>query len=80
MSPWTREITRDRLRDEGIDFQERGDGYQFVVIGGQNCVIDFWPRTGKWFERGSRFHGKGLGRLIRLVRHRDRQMESRIAL
>lgn len=72
-----RRLSRERLTSEGIDFQERNDGAHLIVIGGPTCVIDFWPGTGKWKERGSNQHGRGVGRLVRLVRHRDSQQQQR---
>ena len=65
---------KDRLTAEGIEHQDAP--HRVVLIGGQNCVIDYFPLANKWAERGSHQHGIGLGRAIRLVRHRRKQREA----
>lgn len=74
-----REDGRARLIAEGVSFQEHNGGAHLIVMGGQNCVIDYWPGTAKWYERGTSVRGRGCSRLLRLIDHRAKQMAERHA-
>lgn len=68
---------RERLMREGIEYQDAP--HRLVILGGPTCVIDYFLLQNRWKERGSHQHGVGLGRAIRLVRHRRHRYEGRTA-
>ena len=47
-----RERSAALLQSNGIPFESKNGGAHVVVNGGK-AVIDFWPGTGLWQERGS---------------------------
>jgi hypothetical protein len=52
-----RESSAEYLRERGVPFEEKNFGAHLIVEG-RECLIDFWPGTGKW---NSRCGKKGFG-------------------
>ena len=51
------------LISEGIEFESRNYG-NHLIVQGFDCVIDFWPSTGKFMARGGRA-GRGVRNLLK---------------
>lgn len=51
------------LSELGVLFESRNDGAHLIVRG-QSSVIDYWPGTGLWRERGSVATGRGIKSLV----------------
>lgn len=54
------------LSDAGISFEVKNKGAHLIVEG-RDCVIDFWPGTGKFIERNGK-EGRGVRNLIKLCK------------
>lgn len=55
------------LAEEGINFRSNNGGAHLIVE--QNgLVFDFWPGTGKWIERTTNYHHRGVRNLINMVK------------
>jgi len=53
------------LFEHGIKFEAKNCGAHLIVEG-KNCIIDFWPGTGKWILRkDTRNAGRGIFNLIK---------------
>lgn len=61
-----RERSAALLQFNGIPFESKNGGAHLVVQGGK-AVIDFWPGTGLWQERGSTATGRGVRSLVKRV-------------
>ncbi|MES0444918.1 MAG: hypothetical protein ABUJ92_00095 [Desulfobacterales bacterium] len=64
-----REASPEILTRKGILFESKNLGAHLIVQG-RDCVIDFWPGTGKFFARGGR-GGRGVYNLIKLCEVTD---------
>lgn len=54
------------ISNAGIEFESKNYGSHLIVKGNE-CLIDFWPGTGKWISRnGSK--GRGVFSLIRHIK------------
>lgn len=54
------------LEAEGVRFTSKNGGAHLIVLG-RECLIDFWPGTGRWISRdGTR--GFGVHNLIKQVK------------
>jgi len=51
------------LNSQKISYQERNDGYHFIIDGG----IDFWPLSGKFIRRKDGQSGHGVKRLLKML-------------
>lgn len=51
------------LQERGIAFETKNRGYHLVIACGTG-VIDFWPGTGFWRQRGTAQDHRGLAELI----------------
>ena len=59
-----RQTSPELLRQKGIQFEEKNEGAHLIVKG-RDCLIDFWPGTGKFIARnGSR--GRGVFNIMKL--------------
>lgn len=58
------EYSTNLLIQKGVEFESKNWGNHLVVTG-KNCVIDFWPSTGKFIVRGVK-HGRGVRNLLKL--------------
>lgn len=54
------------LRKAGVDFESRNAGAHLIVSSAR-VVVDFWPGTGLWIERGRARRGRGVRKLIKFV-------------
>lgn len=54
------------LKNHDIFFESKNNGAHFIVEG-KNCLIDFWPGTGKWISRKGK-RGFGLVELIKFIK------------
>lgn len=61
-----RESSANILKEKGINFDVKNYGIHLVVKG-KNCLIDFWPGTGKFIARNGK-KGRGVFNLIKLCR------------
>ena len=52
------------LTEAGVEFTSHNGGAHLIVQG-KNCIIDFWPGTGKYVSRIGRRGGRGEGRGVR---------------
>ena len=52
------------LSDKGVKFTSKNSGAHLIVEG-TDCLIDFWPGTGKFITRQGK-HGRGVFNLIKL--------------
>lgn len=59
-----RENSPQILADRGIEFESKNWGAHLIVKG-KDCLIDFWPGTGKFIARNGR-RGRGVFNLIKL--------------
>lgn len=41
------------LTEQGIEFENKNNGTHLIVRVG-DCVVDFWPTTGRWIPRPAR--------------------------
>lgn len=64
-----RTSSRDLLASRGIAFESRNEGAHLIVKG-RDCVIDFWPGTGKYIARDGR-KGRGVRNLLKLCEQRQ---------
>lgn len=61
-----RESSSMLLREQGIEFEEKNAGAHLIVKG-RDCLIDFWPGTGKFITRNGK-KGRGVFNLIKFVK------------
>ena len=52
------------LTDHGVEFESKNMGAHLIVTGA-DCLIDFWPGTGKWIARNGK-RGFGVFNLLKL--------------
>lgn len=52
------------LAERGIHFEVKNGGAHLIVTG-RDCLIDFWPGTGKYIARDGR-KGRGVRNLMKL--------------
>ena len=52
---------RKLLNEKNIPFEERQEGIHFIV----DHLFDFWPTTGKFINRETKKHGRGVFNLLR---------------
>ena len=60
-----RSMSAGILRDRGVSFTEKNMGAHLIVEG-KECLIDFWPGTGKYITRTGN-KGRGVFNLLKLV-------------
>lgn len=60
-----RESSADLLRQAGIPFQPRNAGAHLIVMPKAGELIDFWPGTGLWQQRGTTRKNRGVRSLIK---------------
>lgn len=53
----------ERLRAAGVAFESKNEGAHLIVRDGKR-IIDFWPGTGRWWERGKTRYTFGLDKLL----------------
>lgn len=63
-----RDSSASVLRSNGVDFDERSGGVHLIVKVSGTAAIDFWPGSGLWIERATQRRGRGVFKLVRLVR------------
>ena len=63
-----RESSTALLKRLGIPFQSMNDGAHLVVTTNKQDLIDFWPGTGAFICRKGGKRGRGVFKLIRLVK------------
>jgi hypothetical protein len=59
-----REQSLGMLREAGVTVEEKNLGAHLIVTGHDGRKFDFWPGTGKWIERGSSTHHRGVRSLL----------------
>lgn len=59
-----RESSPSILRQKGIEFEIKNMGAHLIVKG-RDCLIDFWPGTGKFIARDGK-KGRGVFNIIKL--------------
>jgi len=62
----------ERLREEGIEYEERNYGSHLIIKAG-SVWFDYWPGTGKWTERNSGTYGRGISGLLARIHTRMRE-------
>ena len=60
-----RENSAEYLKARGIEFVTNNMGVHLIVTG-RNCLIDFWPGTGKWNSRCGK-KGRGVRNLAAFI-------------
>lgn len=60
-----------QLAAAGFLFESKNDGAHLIVQA-KDHVVDYWPGTGKWMTRGSRFGVTARG-IARLLQHLKEQ-------
>lgn len=51
-----------------IKFTSKNDGQHLIVENPINAMpIDFWPATGKFFDRSQRRYDRGIGKLLKVL-------------
>ena len=53
------------LTEAGFSFESKNDGAHLIVYSPGDFMIDFWPGTGKWIERGTLKTARGVFPLIK---------------
>ena len=61
-----RESSPKILRQHDIEFEEKNMGAHLIVKH-NGYVIDFWPGTGKWIDRATSKHRRGVYGLMRHI-------------
>lgn len=51
------------LQERGVAFKTKNRGYHLVIACGSG-IIDFWPGTGLWRQRGTAQDNRGLDGLL----------------
>ncbi len=59
-----RKSSTELLTEKAIEFESKNIGAHLVVTG-KDCLIDFWPGTGKFITRTGK-KGRGVFNLIKL--------------
>lgn len=59
-----RESSADYLKKHGVEFESKNGGAHLIVKG-RDCLIDFWPGTGKYIARNGE-NGRGLRNMLKL--------------
>lgn len=59
-----RENSADLLKERGVEFESKNFGAHLIVKGKQ-CLIDFWPGTGKFIARDGK-RGRGVHNVLKL--------------
>lgn len=59
-----RNFSTQRLIDLNIPFESKNDGIHLIVRLPNDNLIDFWPSTGLWMERGTNKKMRGVRNLI----------------
>lgn len=59
-----RKTSPEILKDKGIIFITANGGAH-LIVSGRDCLIDFWPGTGKFIARNGK-DGRGVFNLIKL--------------
>lgn len=54
------------LNENGVRFVSKNNG-QHLIVDGTHSIIDFWPATGKFIERGGDT-GRGVKNLLQLCK------------
>lgn len=62
-----RRSSADLLTAAGVGFQSKNDGAHLVIPHGSGTV-DFWPGTGRWIQRVTLRDGRGVRRLLALLK------------
>ena len=64
-----RERSTQVLVDRGVSFESKNHGAHLLVFhnGG---VIDFWPGTGKFTNRTTKFTGRGVFHMLKMLGYR----------
>ena len=63
-----REKSAEILSEHGIEFEVKNGGAH-IIVKGVDCLIDFWPGTGKFITRNGDL-GRGVRNLLKLcVQH-----------
>ena len=63
----------EMLINAGAKFQSKNGG-NHLIVEGRNGLIDYWPSTGKFIERGGA-EGRGIKKLIRKLHLEDPKRE-----
>ena len=68
-----KDMRTNALTDMGIVFESKNNGEHLIIntLGG---VIDYWPSTGKYYDRGTAVNGSDHDMFIHLVRNRTKGM------
>lgn len=62
-----KEWSTNYLAEQGIAFQSKNDGLHLVVDSSKGKV-DFWPSTGLFIRRCDKKEGRGIRRLLKLLK------------
>lgn len=60
-----RENSARLLHQAGVRFDMKNDGAHLIVR--SNPIVDFWPGTGKYIQRGTNKQGRGVFNLLKLI-------------
>lgn len=60
---YNRENSNRLLRENGYQFEEK-NGAAHLIVQTMRGIVDFWPGTGKFIFRESRFEGRGVFNLM----------------
>jgi len=63
-----RDYAPDRLKEEGVSFQEKNLGAHLIVTTEDGNKIDYWPGTGKFIQRKNNKSGRGIQQLINICK------------
>ena len=67
-----REFAINYLLDNDVDFGTRNGGVHLMVECGVSGIIDFWPGTGKWIERGGKT-GRGIKTMVKYIKSKTKE-------
>jgi hypothetical protein len=60
-----RELSAEYLLTRQMPFVSKSNGVHLIVEG-KNCLVDFWPGTGKWISRSGE-KGRGVRNLVTFI-------------
>ena len=61
-----REKSAAILTERGVQFESKNMGAHLIVSHGEH-VVDFWPGTGKYIQRGGARQGRGVFNLLKVI-------------
>lgn len=66
---YNRQNSTEILQSKSVEFESKNCGAH-LIVNGRDCLIDFWPGTGKFISRNGK-KGRGVRNLLKLCRRTD---------